>query len=118
MTPQTLEPHQIARYSRQILLPQVGIDGQLKLKAARVLIIGAGGLGSPASLYLAAAGIGTIGIADFDRVEEHNLHRQIIHDTASIGALKTESARDRLLALNPEIKIELHQEGVTPENSI
>ncbi len=118
MRPGKLESHQIARYSRHILLPEVGMEGQEKLAAARVLVIGAGGLGSPVALYLAAAGVGTLGIADFDRVEAHNLQRQIIHDTASIGDPKTQSARDKLLALNPEIGIHLHEEGVTPENSV
>jgi len=113
-----MTPHQIARYSRHILLPEVGLAGQEALAAARVLVIGAGGLGSPAALYLAAAGIGTLGIADFDRVEEHNLQRQVLHDTASVGTPKTESARARLLGLNPDIQIELHPDGVTPENSL
>lgn len=117
MTLEKLAPQEIARYSRQIQLPEVGLAGQAKLKAARVLVIGAGGLGSPVSLYLASAGVGTLGIADFDRVEEHNLHRQIIHDAAAVGTPKTESARSRLLALNPALRIELHEEGVTPENS-
>lgn len=113
-----MTPPQIARYSRHILLPEVGLAGQEALAAARVLVIGAGGLGSPAALYLAAAGIGTLGIADFDRVEEHNLQRQVLHDTASIGSPKTESARGRLLGLNPDIQIELHPAGITPANSL
>lgn len=113
-----MTPQQIARYSRHILLPEVGLAGQEKLAAARILVIGAGGLGSPAALYLAAAGIGTLGIADFDRVEEHNLQRQILHDTASVGTPKTTSARDRLLGLNPDIRIELHDRGVTPDNAV
>jgi len=113
-----LQPHELARYSRHILLPGIGVDGQLKLKRARVLIVGAGGLGSPAALYLAAAGVGTLGLADFDRVEEHNLQRQIIHTTDAVGTLKTESAQKRLLELNPEIQVEMHNEGVTPENAV
>ncbi|HLS28327.1 MAG TPA: HesA/MoeB/ThiF family protein, partial [Opitutales bacterium] len=118
MSSSKLQPSEIARYSRQIILPQIGVEGQEKLKKARVLVIGAGGLGSPASLYLASAGVGTIGIADFDRVEEHNLHRQIVHDSDNIGILKTESARARLTALNPHLAVELHEEGVTPEQSL
>lgn len=113
-----LTPHQLARYSRQILLPQVGTAGQAKLLQARVLIIGVGGLGSPIGLYLAAAGIGTLGLADFDHIEEHNLQRQILHTHASIGRPKIESARDRLLELNPDLQIELHPEGIQPETAI
>src|SRR5690606_18647869 len=113
-----LSPSELSRYSRHILLDQIGVEGQRRLVASRVLVVGAGGLGSPAALYLAAAGIGTLGIADFDRVEEHNLQRQLLHDTAAIGARKTESARDRLLALNPDIDVVLHYEGVTPENAV
>lgn len=113
-----MTPQQIARYSRHVLLPEVGVAGQQKLLDARVLVIGAGGLGSPVALYLTAAGIGTLGIADFDKVEEHNLQRQIIHDSAAVGTPKTDSARARLLGLNPELRLELHQQGVTPENSV
>ncbi len=113
-----LTPQQLARYSRHILLPEVGAEGQAKLLQARVLIIGAGGLGSPIGLYLAAAGIGTLGIADFDRVEEHNLQRQIIHTHASIGKPKLESARDRLLELNPHLNLELHPDGIQPETAV
>src|SRR5690625_136156 len=113
-----IDSKETARYSRQIILPQIGLKGQEKLKKSRVLIIGAGGLGSPAALYLASAGIGTIGLADFDKVEVHNLHRQIIHDSKSIGVSKTESARERLSALNPHIGIEVHEEGILPENAV
>eukprot|EP01041_Mallomonas_annulata_P020857 gene20857-40769_t len=84
----TLSPAELARYSRHILLGEIGVEGQRKLTAARVLVIGAGGLGSPAALYLAAAGVGTLGIADFDRVADHNLQRQLLHDTAAIGEAK------------------------------
>src|SRR5215471_19225698 len=94
------------RYSRHILLPEIGEEGQRKLKAARVLCVGAGGLGSPALLYLAAAGVGTIGIADFDAVDFSNLQRQIVHDTASVGRSKVESARARIAALNPDVRVE------------
>ncbi|HKB89172.1 MAG TPA: molybdopterin-synthase adenylyltransferase MoeB [Opitutaceae bacterium] len=113
-----LSPPELARYSRHILLPEVGLDGQRKLAASRVLIIGAGGLGSPAALYLAAAGIGTIGLADFDRVEAHNLQRQLLHQDKEIGQPKVESAARRLAATNPHIKIELHGEGVTAKNAL
>ena len=94
------------RYSRHLLLPEVGEEGQRRLKAARVLCVGAGGLGSPAALYLAAAGVGTIGLVDFDVVDLTNLHRQIIHGTADVGRSKLDSARDRLAAINPEVTVE------------
>src|SRR5690606_7672796 len=103
-----LTPDELVRYSRHLQLPEVGIHGQEKLKSARVLVIGAGGLGSPALLYLAAAGVGHIGIADFDAVEPHNLQRQIIHDTASIGNAKTASAALRLREINPHIEVVEH----------
>jgi len=113
-----LSAAELARYSRHILLGEVGVEGQRKLVAARVLVIGAGGLGSPAALYLAAAGVGTIGIADFDRVEEHNLQRQLLHDTASVGETKTASAARRLRATNPFVRVVEHREGVTAENAL
>ena len=116
--PPELSPAELARYSRHILLPGVGIEGQRKLAAARVLVVGAGGLGSPAALYLAAAGIGTIGIADFDKVEAHNLQRQILHDTPSVGRPKVESAAARLASLNPHIRVVPHPEGVTAANAL
>lgn len=103
-----LTPDELVRYSRHLQLPEVGIHGQEKLKSARVLVIGAGGLGSPSLLYLAAAGVGYIGIADFDAVEPHNLQRQIIHDTASIGDAKTASAARRLREINPHIDVVEH----------
>lgn len=112
-----LAPAQLARYSRHILLGEVGIEGQQKLTAAKVLVIGAGGLGSPAALYLAAAGVGRLGIADFDRVEAHNLQRQLLHDDATVGEPKVDSAKRRLQATNPFIEIVTHPEGVTPENA-
>lgn len=116
--PPELTPAELARYSRHILLPGIGVDGQRKLAAAKVLVIGAGGLGSPAALYLAAAGVGTIGIADFDKVEAHNLQRQILHDTPSIGRPKVESAAARLGALNPHSRVVTHDTGVTPANAL
>lgn len=113
-----LTPAELARYSRHILLAEVGVEGQRKLAAARVLVIGAGGLGSPAALYLAAAGVGTLGIADFDVVAEHNLQRQLLHDDQSVGEAKVASAARRLRATNPFIRIVEHPEGITPENAL
>lgn len=104
-----LSTGELQRYSRHLILPEVTTEGQKRLKAARVLCIGAGGLGSPAALYLAAAGVGTLGIVDFDRVDITNLQRQILHGTKDIGRSKLESARDRLQDINPEIEIELHE---------
>jgi adenylyltransferase/sulfurtransferase len=108
---------EIQRYSRHILLPELGGEGQAKLRRARILIVGAGGLGSPLALYLTAAGIGTIGLLDDDRLELSNLQRQILHDTASIGRLKAESGRDRLAALNPLVSIETHSVRLDASNA-
>jgi adenylyltransferase/sulfurtransferase len=113
-----LSAEELSRYSRQVLLEEVGVAGQRKLAAARVLVVGAGGLGSPAALYLAAAGVGVLGLADLDQVEGHNLQRQIVHDTAAVGRPKVESAARRLAALNPHVKLQLHDRGVTPANAI
>ena len=113
-----LTKSEIERYSRHLILPEVGIDGQRRLKAGRVLCVGAGGLGSPAALYLAAAGVGTIGIIDFDAVDASNLQRQILHSTADVGRSKLQSARDRLSALNPEIRIETHDAALTSKNAL
>lgn len=113
-----LSPAELARYSRHILLAEVGVEGQRKLAAARVLVVGAGGLGSPAALYLAAAGVGTLGIADFDVVAGHNLQRQLLHDDRSVGEPKVVSAARRLRATNPFIRIVEHPEGITAENSL
>ena len=99
---------QLLRYSRQIMLPAIGIEGQERLLDARVLIIGLGGLGSPTAMYLAAAGVGTLVLADFDRVDLTNLQRQIVHTTERIGQLKVASAREALSALNPETRVETH----------
>lgn len=106
--PSVLDAAQRERYSRHLTLPEVGEAGQLKLLDSKVLTIGAGGLGSPALLYLAAAGVGTIGIVDSDVVEESNLQRQVIHSTDSIGQSKAESARETIQKLNPDVKVELH----------
>lgn len=113
-----LSPAELARYSRHLLLAEIGLEGQRKLAAARVLVVGAGGLGSPAALYLAAAGVGTIGIADFDRVEPHNLQRQLLHDDGSVGEPKVSSAARRLRTTNPFIRVVEHDEGITPANAV
>lgn len=114
----SLSPTELARYSRHVLLPEIGREGQTKLKKARVLIVGAGGLGSPAALYLAAAGIGTLGIADFDKVEASNLHRQLLHTDKSVGLSKTASASSRLAETNPLINLVPHPEGITLSNAV
>jgi adenylyltransferase/sulfurtransferase len=114
--PRSLRPDQQARYSRHTLLPNVGDAGQLKLLDASVLLVGAGGLGSPAGVYLAAAGVGTIGVLDFDVVDESNLQRQILHTTDRIGMPKTESAAITMRALNPDVKVVQHNERITSEN--
>jgi sulfur-carrier protein adenylyltransferase/sulfurtransferase len=115
-TPLTLSPPQRARYSRHLLIPEVGEAGQQRLLASRVLLIGAGGLGSPAALYLAAAGVGTIGIVDFDVVDLSNLQRQIIHTNDRIGERKVESARKSIEALNPDVKFVAHEEMLLADN--
>ena len=112
-----LDVEELQRYSRHLIMPEVTSEGQNRLKAARVLCIGAGGLGSPAVLYLAAAGVGTIGIVDFDNVDLSNLQRQILHGTKDIGRGKLESARDRLHDINPQIEIELHKCRFSSENA-
>ena len=100
-----LSHEEIKRYSRHLIMPEVGLAGQKKLKAARVLLIGTGGLGSPLGMYLAAAGIGKIGLVDYDVVDASNLQRQVVHGTANIGQLKVESAKARLLDINPDIEV-------------
>jgi sulfur-carrier protein adenylyltransferase/sulfurtransferase len=113
-----LSRDEILRYSRHLLIPEVGLDGQRKLKNSSALIIGTGGLGSPVSLYLAAAGIGRIGLVDYDVVDSSNLQRQVIHGTSTVGQLKVESARAKLLDLNPEIQIDVYNEPYTSENAL
>src|SRR5919108_2384313 len=113
-----LSHSEVLRYSRHLLLPEVGVAGQKKLKAARVLTVGAGGLGSPLSLYLAAAGVGTIGIVDFDAVDLTNLQRQIVHGTSTLGQPKLESAAARLSDLNPNVQIEKHEARLSSENAL
>jgi molybdopterin/thiamine biosynthesis adenylyltransferase/rhodanese-related sulfurtransferase len=115
-TPRGLTPEQRARYSRHILIPEVGEEGQQKLLDARVLLIGAGGLGSPASLYLAAAGVGTLGIVDADIVDDSNLQRQIVHSTNTLGEPKVLSAKRALEALNPDVDVLTYEERLTSEN--
>jgi sulfur-carrier protein adenylyltransferase/sulfurtransferase len=113
-----LSNEEIARYSRHLIMPEVALDGQKKLKSARVLTIGAGGLGSPLALYLAAAGVGTLGVVDFDVVDESNLQRQIIHGTSDIGRPKMESARERIEDINPNVRVEAYEEALSSENAL
>lgn len=113
-----LSRDEILRYSRHLTLPEVGLDGQERLKRARVLCIGAGGLGSPVALYLSAAGVGTLGLVDFDTVDVSNLQRQIIHGTSDVGRSKLESARDRLLDINPHVRLETHATPLTTANAL
>ena len=112
-----LSHDEIHRYSRHLLIPNVGLQGQRKLKASSVLVVGTGGLGSPVSLYLAAAGVGRIGLVDYDVVDFSNLQRQIIHGESRLGDLKVESARDRMLDLNPEIEVDVHNQFLNSENA-
>jgi adenylyltransferase/sulfurtransferase len=113
-----LSNDEISRYSRHLLLPEVGIDGQKRLRAARVLIVGTGGLGAPIALYLAAAGVGTIGVVDYDFVEESNLQRQIIHGTRDINRPKTASAKDRIKEINPGVDVVVHNTRLDRENAL
>ena len=113
-----LTREEVARYSRHLIIPDLGLDGQKRLKNARVLVIGAGGLGSPTLLYLAAAGVGTIGIVEFDVVDESNLQRQIIHGQSDIGRSKAESARDSIKEINPLVDVRLHEVRLEPDNAI
>src|SRR5512135_643370 len=113
-----LSREEILRYSRHLLIPEVGLEGQRKLKGSSALIIGTGGLGSPVSLYLAAAGVGRIGLVDYDVVDSSNLQRQIIHGTSTIGKLKVESARAKLVDLNPDVQVDIYNEPFTSENAL
>ncbi|CAN5722161.1 molybdopterin-synthase adenylyltransferase MoeB [soil metagenome] len=115
--PRVLDAAQRDRYSRHLVLPEVGEPGQMKLLDAKVLCIGAGGLGSPALLYLAAAGVGTIGIVDSDRVEASNLQRQVVHNTDSVGMLKAESAKETLAKLNPDVEVIVHPTRIDASNA-
>jgi sulfur-carrier protein adenylyltransferase/sulfurtransferase len=114
--PPDLTSEELARYARHLTLPEVGKDGQRKLKAARVLCVGVGGLGSPLALYLAAAGVGTLGMVDFDVVDESNLQRQVLHSTADVGRAKVDSAADKLAALNPLIRVQKHATRLSSQN--
>lgn len=109
---------EIRRYSRHLIMPEVGLTGQKKLKAASVLLVGTGGLGSPLAMYLAAAGVGRIGLVDYDIVDASNLQRQVVHGIATVGKLKVESARDRILDLNPDIKVDVYNEAFTSANAL
>ena len=113
-----LSRDEILRYSRHLLIPEVGLEGQRKLKNSSVLIVGTGGLGSPVALYLAAAGIGRIGLVDYDVVDSSNLQRQVIHGTSTIGKLKVDSAKSKLLDLNPDIQVDTYNEPYTSENAL
>ncbi|MFC7672671.1 adenylyltransferase/sulfurtransferase MoeZ [Mycolicibacterium sp. GCM10028919] len=114
----SLTREEVARYSRHLIIPDLGVDGQKRLKNARVLVIGAGGLGSPTLLYLAAAGVGTIGIVEFDVVDESNLQRQIIHGQSDIGRSKAQSARDSIKEINPLVDVRLHEVRLEPDNAV
>src|SRR5262249_49852954 len=114
----SLSQQEVARYSRHLIMPEVGMEGQKRLKAASILLIGAGGLGSPLALYLAAAGVGRIGLVDFDVVGFSNLQRQVLHGTADVGRSKLQSARDRLKAINPEVTVDLFETRLTSENAL
>src|ERR1035437_10516435 len=114
----TLSNEEILRYSRHLIMPEVGLEGQKKLKAARVLCVGAGGLGSPLALYLVAAGVGTLGLVDFDAVDSSNLQRQILHGTKDVGRPKLESAAERLRDVNPNVKIVPHQLRLSSDNAL
>ncbi|MDT4979048.1 MAG: sulfur-carrier protein adenylyltransferase/sulfurtransferase, partial [Pseudonocardiales bacterium] len=113
---ESLTIEEVRRYSRHLIIPDVAMAGQKRLKNARVLCVGAGGLGSPALMYLAAAGVGTLGIVDFDVVDESNLQRQIIHGQSDIGRPKAESARDSVLEINPLVTVNLHEERLDSSN--
>src|SRR5688572_26815884 len=113
-----LSRDEILRYSRHLLIPEVGLEGQRKLKPASALIIGTGGLGSPVALYLAAAGVGRIGLVDYDVVDSSNLQRQVIHGTSTVGKLKVDSARDRMIDLNPDVQVDIFNEPFTSENAM
>src|SRR5260370_28775900 len=114
----TLSNDEILRYSRHLIMPEVGMDGQLKLKNAKVLLGGTGGLGAPLALYLTAAGVGRIGLVDFDVVDHTNLHRQVIHGTKDVGRLKLDSAIDTMRDINPNVRTDRHEVALTSENAL
>src|SRR3984893_8907808 len=113
-----LTNEELGRYSRHLILPEVGMEGQQRLKAAKVLCVGAGGLGSPLAFYLAAAGIGTLGLVDFDTVDASNLQRQIIHSTKDVGRPKIDSAEEKLKALNPALVVRRYEFPINSENAL
>src|SRR5436305_1108209 len=113
-----LSAQEVARYSRHLIMPEVGMEGQKRLKASSVLLIGAGGLGSPLALYLAAAGVGRIGLVDFDVVDFSNLQRQVLHGTADVGRPKLQSARERIQAINPEVRVDLYETRLSSANAM
>src|SRR6266508_3981020 len=113
-----LSPNEVARYSSHLIMPEVGVEGQKRLKASSILLIGAGGLGSPLGLYLAAAGVGRLGMVDFDVVDFSNLQRQVLHGTPDVGRPKLHSAKDRLQAINPEVKVDLYETRITRDNAL
>src|SRR5256884_6196596 len=112
-----LSVEELQRYSRHLIMPEVTSEGQNRLKAAKVLCVGAGGLGSPAAMYLAAAGVGTLGIVDFDRVDVTNLQRQLLHDTNDVGRPKVDSAADRINGINPEVHVVKHNVVLSSDNA-
>src|SRR5262250_2423309 len=114
----TLSKDEILRYSRHLIMPEVGMDGQLKLKNAKVLLVGTGGLGAPLGLYLAAAGVGKIGVVDFDVVDFTNLQRQVIHGTKDVGRKKLDSAFETMLDINPNVEIDRYEVALTSENAL
>jgi adenylyltransferase/sulfurtransferase len=116
--PVALNPQEIQRYSRHLIMPEVGMDGQKKLKAASILLVGAGGLGSPLALYLAAAGVGRLGLVDFDAVDYSNLQRQVLHGTSAVGKPKLQSAAERLRDINPEVKLDLYETKLSSANAM
>jgi len=113
-----LTPEQLTRYSRHLMLKEVGMEGQIQLLNAKILLVGAGGLGCPAALYLAAAGVGTLGIIDSDKVDLTNLQRQILHGLSDVGRPKTESAKEAIHRINPDVKVVTYQERLTPQNAL
>src|SRR5439155_1989922 len=115
--PVTFSPQEIARYSRHLIMPEVALEGQKRLKASSVLLIGAGGLGAPLGLYLAAAGLGRLGLGDFDIVDFSNLQRQVLHFTSDVGRPKLQSATEKLHAINPEVRVDCHETRLTSKNA-
>ena len=118
VAPQTLSKEEVLRYSRHLIMPEVGMEGQLKLKAAKVLMVGAGGLGAPLGMYLAAAGVGRIGVVDFDVVDHTNLQRQIIHGTKDVGRKKLDSAADTMLDINPYVQVDKYEVALNSDNAL